>query len=156
MAQLVELVAARREIAKLKSQVTEQQQLVDLAEKGIKHAIKTSKTDTGVKERVMYVNSRKLERFHGKSEKLNDFSVEDWIEDAQSASASRGFSPKEEAAFFIEHLAGSARREVIGRGKEVIENPKKIYIVLTRVFGDGDNLPQLTATVLLIQTKRRG
>ena len=45
--------------------------------------------------------------------------------------------------YLLEHLAGEARREILGRGDEVKSNPEQIFAVLVRVFGDGDSLPQL-------------
>ena len=45
--------------------------------------------------------------------------------------------------YLVEHLAGEARREVLGRGNEVKVDPDAIYEVLIRVFGDGDNLAPL-------------
>ena len=80
MAQLLELVKAKREIAKLKSIVSEKQQKIDTAEKqaemsekGIKDALKIVANHENVaRDCVMYVNSRELERFRGKPEKSDD------------------------------------------------------------------------------------
>ncbi|KAK3750830.1 hypothetical protein QZH41_007147 [Actinostola sp. cb2023] len=48
-----------------------------------------------------------LERFRGKPERASDLSVEEWIDDARAACASRGLASKEQAAYLIEHLAGN-------------------------------------------------
>ncbi|XP_033127984.1 uncharacterized protein LOC117125564, partial [Anneissia japonica] len=55
----------------------------------------------------------------------------------------RLLTPKAAAAFVKENLAGYARKEINGRGKEVGEDAEKILAVLLRVFGDGNTLPQL-------------
>lgn len=155
MATILQLQEAKREISKLKAIIAEKQGLVEVAEQNAEKAeseakkllrerVIAGKTDSEVKERVVYVNqSHKLERFRGKPVKASDLTIEEWIEDAKAACASRGLPFKEQAAYLIEHLAGSARREVIGRGEEVMGDPDKIYMVLLRVFGDGDSLPQL-------------
>lgn len=147
MASVLELAKAMQEIAKLKALVAEKQDLADKAEKDAEIAEreikKVLRKENEVQKSVLYVNSRKLERFRGKPEHANDLTIEDWIQDAKAACASRGLTEKEQAAFLIEHLAGSARYEVIGRGEEVMNNPTQIFMILTRVFGDGDSLPQL-------------
>ncbi|KAK3737241.1 hypothetical protein QZH41_010870 [Actinostola sp. cb2023] len=155
MATLLQLEEAKREIGKLKSIIAGQQGLVETAEKNaheaereIKKMLRENKPDekkvSEVKERVIYVSpSHKLERFRGKPERASDLSVEEWIDDARAACASRGLASKEQAAYLVEHLAGRARREVLGRGEEVKGDPENIFMVLLRVFGDGDSLPHL-------------
>ena len=94
--------------------------------------------------RTLYISSgRKLERFGGRPEKAGDPSAEDWIEDAQLVMASKSFREDEQAAFLMEHLFGKARREILGRGDDVRTCPKKIFQVLSKVFGDTSNLAQL-------------
>ena len=97
----------------------------------------------GVGRMVYMSSSRKLDRFYDKPRKVGDLSVEDWIQDAQSVITSRKLEANEEAAFVIEHLAGKARREILGRGADIKSKPDKIFAVLARVFGNGDSLPQL-------------
>ena len=92
----------------------------------------------------MYVTpSRKLERFKGKPAKGTDPSVEEWIEDARATCESTGLKKEQTALFLLEHLAGEARQEILGRGDEIKSNPEQIFAVLLRVFEDGDSLPQL-------------
>ena len=55
----------------------------------------------------------------------------------------RDLKKKTDRPFLLEHLAGEARREILGRGNEIKSNPDQIFAVLLRVFGDGDSLPQL-------------
>ncbi|XP_070581453.1 uncharacterized protein [Ptychodera flava] len=91
---------------------------------------------------MVYVSpNRKIDRFDGKRE--SGLLIEDWIEDARAVIASRGLTSHEQAAFLIENLSGKARREILGRGKSISSDPSKIFAVLTKVFGDGDTLPQL-------------
>ncbi|KAK3703901.1 hypothetical protein QZH41_009140 [Actinostola sp. cb2023] len=119
MATLLQLEEAKREIGKLKSIIAGQQGLVETAEKNaheaereIKKMLRENKPDekkvSEVKERVIYVSpSHKLERFRGKPERASDLSVEEWIDDARAACASRGLASKEQAAYLVEHLAGN-------------------------------------------------
>lgn len=96
------------------------------------------------RERMVYLTQpRRLERFRGKPEKSSDVTVEEWVEDAEAMLATRQLDSRDKAAFLIEHLAGEARREVCGRGDKIREDPKEIFSVLTKVFGDGDGLSQL-------------
>lgn len=55
--------------------------------------------------------------------------------------------------YLLEHLAGEARREILGRGDEINANPEQIYALLLRVFGDGDSLPQLQQQFFSYQQK---
>lgn len=112
--------------------------------KQTKDACEQGKGPGGEKEHLVYVTpSRKLERFKGKPVRGTDLSVEEWIEDAKAICESKGLSKEQTALFLLEHLAGEARREILGRGDEVKGNPEHIFAVLLRVFGDGDSLPQL-------------
>ncbi|XP_070544937.1 uncharacterized protein [Ptychodera flava] len=98
----------------------------------------------GTQGKMVYMApSRKLDRFKEKPEIATELSVDDWIEDAKAIILSRNLTESEQAAFIIEHLAGKARREILGRGKSVTSSPREIFTVLSRVFGDGDSLPQL-------------
>ena len=86
--------------------------------------------------RTLYISSgRKLERFAGRPEKAGDPSAKGWIEDAQMVMASKSLRGDEQAAFLMEHLAGKARREILGRGEDVSTCPNKIFQVLSKVFG---------------------
>ena len=92
----------------------------------------------------MYVTpSQKLERFKGKPAKGPDTSVEEWIEDARATCESKGLKKDQSALFLLEHLAGEAGREILGRGDEIKSNSDQIFAALLRVFEDGDSLPQL-------------
>ncbi|XP_033112151.1 uncharacterized protein LOC117113037 [Anneissia japonica] len=68
---------------------------------------------------------------------------DDWVADVRAQLELRLLTPKAAAAFVKENLAGYARKEINGRGKEVGEDAEKILAVLLRVFGDGNTLPQL-------------
>ena len=70
--------------------------------------------DAPSQPQVLYLTQgRKLDRFKGIQEKLSDLSVEEWIEDAEAAIASRRLGEEESAAFLLEHLARLARREIL-------------------------------------------
>lgn len=113
-------------------------------EQELKHVIKQPKSESVKGEGVVYVTqSRKLERFRGRPVKTSDPTVEEWIEDAKASSDSKGLTKEQSALYLVEHLAGEARREILGRGDGVKGDPEQIYAVLLRVFGDGDSLPQL-------------
>ena len=124
---------------------------IELMELELKKLLKQSKDESAEgkgpgeeKEHVVYVTpSRKLERFKGKPAQGTDPSVEEWIEDAKAICESKGLKKEQTALFLLEHLAGEARREILGRGNEIKSNPDQIFAVLLRVFGDGDSLPQL-------------
>ena len=124
---------------------------IELMELELKKLLKQSKDENAEgkgpgeeKEHVVYVTpSRKLERFKGKPAKGTDPSVEEWIEDARATCESKGLKKEQIALFLLEHLAGEARQEILGRGDEIKSNPEQIFAVLLRVFGDGDSLPQL-------------
>lgn len=100
--------------------------------------------ESSTKERTVYLTqTRRIDRFRGKPEKSTDITVDEWVDDIQSILATRRYSLRDQAAFIIENLAGEARREIIGRGSDIREDPDKIISVLLKVFGDGDDLPQL-------------
>ena len=65
------------------------------------------------------------------------------MSDVRGQLASRQLTIEEGASFVLDHLAGKARQEILGRGDEVTANPEEIFKVLLKVFGDGDTLPQL-------------
>ena len=86
---------------------------------------------------------RRLEVFQGKPTRPTDPSARDWAASMRAQLELRGMSSKDGAAFVKEHLAGDARREILGRGKVVSEDPAQILDILVKVFGDGNTLPQL-------------
>ena len=65
--------------------------------------------------------------------------MEEWIEDAEAAIASRRLGKEASAAFHLEHLAGLARREIL-RGNSVQRDAKEILKTLAKVFGEGSTL----------------
>ena len=124
---------------------------IELMELELKKLLKQSKDENvegkgpgEEKEHVVYVTpSQKLERFKGKPAKGTNPSVEEWIEDTRAICESKGLKKEQTALFLLEHLAGEARQEILGRGDGIKSNPDQIFAVLRRVFGDGDSLPQL-------------
>ena len=89
----------------------------------------------------IYVATRKLDRFKDRPEKFEDPTVEDWVADARNHLLARNLTGQAAVACVKEHLSGKARLEILGRGSD--DDPEKIFATLLRVFGDGDQLPQL-------------
>ena len=132
---------------------------MDAVENELKKLLKQEKVDStepgtdGVKERVVYVSqSRKLERFRGRPAKPSD----PMVEDARATCDSKGLTKEQGALYLIEHLAGEARREILGRGDAVKQKPEEIFTILLRVFGDGDSLPQLQQQFFSYRQKEGG
>lgn len=92
--------------------------------------------------KIYMANARKLDRFRDRPSKSGDPSVHEWVADVKGVLASRPMKAEEKCAFVIEHLAGKARQEILGRGDSVTDC-NVIFTILTKVFGDGDTLPQL-------------
>ena len=64
----------------------------------------------------MIVNpSRRLDRFKGKPVSTSDPSVEEWIRDVKVHQASRSLEGEKAVLFVLDHLAGKARLDIIGR-----------------------------------------
>ena len=131
-------------LVKKEKEAQETAENLGAVEQELKHLLKQPKNESVKGEGVVYVaQSRKLERFRGRPVKTTDPTVEEWIEDAKASSDSKGLTKEQTSLYLVEHLAGDARREILGRGDEIKSNPEQIYAVLLRVFGDGDSLPQL-------------
>ena len=96
-----------------------------------------------VHQPVYVATSRRLEQFRDHPQKSNDPTVLEWIEDVRCQLSLRGLKGKDQAAFVVDHLGGRARQEILGRGDAVKTDASKIFTVLIKVFGDGDNLPAL-------------
>ena len=100
--------------------------------------------DAKVTMKPIYISpGRRLEVFQGKPTRPTDHSARDWAASMRAQLELRGMTSKDGAAFIKEHLAGDARREILGRGKVVSEGPVQILDILIKVFGDGNTLPQL-------------
>ena len=153
-----DLETLRKEVEGLKLMLTKKEseaektaENMEAVERELKKLLKEEKgvsakgeSAEGVKDRIVYVSqSRKLESFRGKPTKTTELSVEEWIEDAKATCDSKGLGKEQAALYLLEHLAGEARQEILGRGDEIQANPEQIYAVLLRLFGDGDSLPPL-------------
>ncbi len=99
--------------------------------------------NSDINKPVFVAAGRRLDRFRGKPERPTDCNVREWISDVRAQAQSRQLSDKDFAALLIENLGGAARQEILGRGESVQHNPEKIIQVLVRVFGEGDQLPQV-------------
>ncbi|XP_072037546.1 uncharacterized protein [Amphiura filiformis] len=100
-------------------------------------------TKTGGTKPIYLAPGRRLEVFKGKAVKVSDPSIYDWVADVRAQLELRSLTNTEAAAFIKEHLSGDARKEIGGRGDTISSKPEEILQILVRVFGDGDNLPQL-------------
>ncbi|XP_038063940.1 uncharacterized protein LOC119734483 [Patiria miniata] len=93
-------------------------------------------------KQIYVAAGRRLDRFRGKPEKPSDPSVQEWVSDVKGQLTARQIGGEDGAAFIIDHLAGRARQEILGRG-DTVKSPEEIYRVLLKVFGDGETLPQI-------------
>jgi len=95
---------------------------------------------------LMMVAGRRLDRFRGRPERADDPSINEWITDVRSHAAARNLENRELGTLIIDNLAGQARQEILGRGGGLEGKPEEIFKILSRVFGDGDQLPRLQST----------
>ncbi|XP_038047958.1 uncharacterized protein LOC119722042 [Patiria miniata] len=93
-------------------------------------------------KQIYVAAGRRLDRFRGKPEKPSDPSVQEWVSDVKGQLTARQIGGEDGAAFIIDHLAGRARQEILGRG-DTVKSPEEIYRVLLKVFGDGETLPEI-------------
>ena len=104
----------------------------------------TSTVGTTDQPSIVYLSQgRRLDRFCDRPTKKGDPSVHEWIRDMKSHIQLRKLDPLSQSSLILNHLGGKARREIVGRGKDLQKQPKGIFEVLIRVFGDGDTLTQL-------------
>ena len=70
--------------------------------------------------------------------------IEEWIRDVEGQLCSRKLEGEQAILIVLDHLAGKARLEMLGRfdnaGKTKVED---IFEALRNTFGDGDTKPQL-------------
>ena len=144
---MAELEALKQQLAELEKRLSDEEKKAaeareetDEAKKELKKVMEEAKK---AQPQVYVSHGRRLEIFKGRPVKPGDITVQDWIVDVNGQLALRPRTQKEAAAFIKDHLGGDARKEILGRGSEVGDNPQKIMAVLEKVFGDGDTLPQL-------------
>ena len=114
-----------------------------LQEEKEQNAIVGSSSIQAAETKQIYVAAgRRLERFRGKPEKSTDPSVHEWVSGVKGQLAARKIKGSDAPTFIIDHLAGTARQEILGRG-DIISSGDKVFRILLKVFGDGDNLPKL-------------
>lgn len=148
MAGEAEIAKLRQELESMMSKLdTERerskiaQHEAELLETAMKRLSNTSPSPSN--HPVYVTTSRKLDRFRDKPVKSSDPEIDEWIEDVRSQLQLRELDKKGKALFVIDHLAGQARREILGRGPKTSEDPEEIFTVLRRVFGGGSELPDL-------------
>lgn len=108
----------------------------------LKLSVQDSAKATEVSQhRPLYVKTtRRIERFRGHPKATGDLTVDDWISDIKGQISIQRLDEADQVDFIIDHLAGTARQEVLARG---LDDPESIYKVLSRLFGDGQSLTQL-------------
>ena len=132
-----EATAARGEVGRLQPQPQPQPPQVPQA------SADSSGEQRAIAQPLYLATSRKLERFRDRPEKATDLTIEEWMADIKGHLTSRQLKEADQAPFVVDHLVGKARQEVLGRGTAVSMNARTIFEVLTKVFGDGNSLPQL-------------
>ena len=143
---MAEVEALRQKLEELEKRLGEEEKKTQEAREEAMEAKDEMKKvfEEAKKVPQVYVgHGRKLEVFKDRPTKPGDASVQDWIVDVRGRLALQSKTTEEAAAFIKDHLAGNARREILGRGSAVANDPTKILAVLEKVFGDGDTLPQL-------------
>ena len=121
----------------------------------LENAMKTLTTSAATTPPVYVTSNRRLERFRDKPEKTSDPEINEWIEDVRSQLSVRKLDTKGQALFVIDHLAGKARQEILGRGGPTIGDPEKIFVVLRKIFGIGEELPHLQQLFYSYQQKEK-
>ena len=107
---------------------------------GLTEAIKS----LAPQSRPVYIStSRKCDRFRDKPERQSEPTILEWVSDIKAQMESRNIPEQERPAFIIDHLAGKARQEIVGRGEAIRNDAAAIFATLVKVFGDGDTLAQL-------------
>ena len=82
-------------------------------------------------------SNRKLSKYDGST------SVEDWIEEVESALDANSLKDSKAANFIVAALSGQARDEIRGREKATRDDPSLIFTALHSVFGETKRLSQL-------------
>ena len=106
-------------------------------------ALVSALKDLKTKDKVIVNASRRIDRFRGKPKTVNDPTVDEWIRDIKVQVSMCSLHKEDAVNFVLDHLAGSARLEILGRMDEVKDDPEKIYKSLRVTFGDGDTIPEL-------------
>ena len=86
---------------------------------------------------VVVPSNRKLSKYDGST------SVEDWIEEAESALDANNLKDTKAANFIVAALSGQARDEIRGHEKATRDDPSLIFTALRSVFGETKTLSQL-------------
>ena len=99
--------------------------------------------DLKTKDKVIVNASRRIDRFRGKPKTVNDPTVDVWIRDIKVQVSTQSLHKEDAVNFVLDHRAGSARLEILGRMDEVKDDPEKINKSLRVTFGDGHTIPEL-------------
>ena len=148
--QMAQMQDALERAAKREAAVLKELQAVKEASPVPKH---NSKPEPSVEASPLYVTSRRLEKFRDRPRTTTDPNIHEWIGDMKAHLDSQRLSKSQKAAVVMEHLSGTARLEIQGRGPTVTTDPDEIFAVLSKVFGDGDSLAQLMSRFYAYQQK---
>ena len=103
-----------------------------------------TKNERAPSQSLVYISTdRKVERFSDRPQRPSEPTINEWVRDVKGHIASRSLSDREQSNFILNHLGGKARREIDGRGADILDEPESILKVLIRVFGEGESLARL-------------
>ena len=142
-----EVQQLKHQLAQLKAKLEEEEKKADEAKAAtdeakteLKKVMEEAKQNSG--KPIYIAPGKRLEVFHGIFSDPPEI-ARDWVEDARNHLALRPMSKSEEATCIRDHLRGNARKEILGRGPDVVNNPDLILRTILKVFGGGDALPVL-------------
>lgn len=87
---------------------------------------------SSVTERIVLLpRERRCSIFNGEL----DEDIFEWIEDVKASLRTRRLNSVDEALFILDHLGGSAKREIRFRPREEREDPDKVFGILKELYG---------------------
>ena len=99
---------------------------------------------TSEQTKILVSSNRKIDRFKDKPVHASDPTIEEWIRDVECQLCTRKLEGEPAVLFVLDHLAGKARLEMLGRFENASKtNVQDIFEALRKTFGDGDTKPQL-------------
>ncbi|XP_071964111.1 uncharacterized protein [Antedon mediterranea] len=86
----------------------------------------------------------KIAKYRGSTKADGDLSLKEWLDDFQSYANHYNLTGKAKAQSLLDHLAGSAKEEILCREGNVREDYDQIVTVLKSLFGPIETVPSLT------------
>ena len=134
-----EIAELRRQVQTLNTQNEQLQQRVNTAvdsqatgSTNVHTPANPGATPRVATERVVFLpRERRCAIFSGEGD--DDFF--EWMEDVQASLRVRHLSPVEKALFILDHLGGSAKRELRFRPEEEREDPTRVFAILKELYG---------------------